>query len=147
VNKALRVIDTNSASNCAKVCLNDSVYDVFNYKCLSFDYCKDKKKHVCSFYNQSLLTDQAIEVNNDSAITCNHYSSKNNNYFKIFLSFQIILTLLEIVKNFDGADVDTLYRSVKQSVAKNLFNLEITDEKTIVLVFFSFFNIFKILKN
>jgi hypothetical protein len=76
VNKALRVIETNSASNCAKVCLNDSVYDVFNYKCLSFDYCKDKKKHVCSFYNQSLLTDQAIEVNNDSAITCNHYSSK-----------------------------------------------------------------------
>ena len=68
-------------------------------------------------------------------------------FFKIFLSFQIILTLLEIVKNVDGADVDTLYRSVKQSVAKNLFNLEITDEKTIVLVFFSFFNIFKILKN
>lgn len=46
------------------------------------------------------------------------------------------MTLLEIVKNVDGADVDTLYRSVKQSVAKNLFNLEITDEKTIVLIFF-----------
>jgi len=40
--------------------------------------------------------------------------------------------LKEIVKNVDGVDVETLFRSVKENVAKKLLDLEITDEKTVV---------------
>ena len=83
INKAQRAIESNSAKSCAKICLNESVYDVFNYKCLSFDYCpyKDKNHHICSFYNQSLITDPALQVANESAVTCSHYSSNLSNKY------------------------------------------------------------------
>ena len=75
INKATRAMKSSSAAHCAKLCLNESVYDVFNYKCLSFDYCKKENDHICSFYNQSLISDPAIQGESNTTLSCSHYSS------------------------------------------------------------------------
>lgn len=87
INKAQRALKSSSASNCAKVCLNESVYDVFNYKCLSFDYCKiDADHHICSFYNQSLITDPALQTDSNTSLSCSHFSSERKFLPKDFSS-------------------------------------------------------------
>lgn len=52
--------------------------------------------------------------------------------FKVFILLIKFFLILEIVKKIDGVDVETLFRSAKESISKNLLDLEITDQKTIV---------------
>jgi hypothetical protein len=115
LNKAKYAVRAVKPEDCAIICVNDSVYDVANYKCLSFDFCSSPTGGICSFYNASTVTDTgAISLTNGS--DCDHYS--------------------RVVKNSDGADKETLYRSIQESVARNELDVElVTGEETLVVNF------------
>ena len=67
-------MNVNSLEDCAEACLIESSYDVFNYKCLSFDYCINPSGgYICSMYNSSLSTDN--DVINPTSSPCDHYIS------------------------------------------------------------------------
>lgn len=109
------VVKALNPEECAFICLNESVFDVFNYKCMSFDFCASPVGGVCSFYNASVVTDPSIVVQGEGS-ECDHYS--------------------KIVMNSDGASVQTLYRSVEESVARKQFDVEfLTPDSGLVVNF------------
>ena len=76
IKKIKKGYNVNSIEDCAEICLIESSFDVFNYKCLSFDYCKNPSGEgfICSLYNSTLSSD--IDVINPISSPCDHYTSK-----------------------------------------------------------------------
>ncbi len=61
---------SNSAEECATVCLDSSIIRSDSYMCLSFDYSSESK--MCALYS-SHLSDAGVR--NETAPMCDHYSS------------------------------------------------------------------------
>ena len=76
-------IQSSSIENCASICVNATRLVNDNFKCYSFDFCKnsDGRGGVCAFYNASHLTDQSLII--DGPEVCDHYTSKEAAYFSI----------------------------------------------------------------
>lgn len=117
VNKIKVKLETDSPDKCADICLQKNDMQKLakdnKFICRSFDACRksmdgpsSSNNVICSFYDNSTLTDPDLVL--DNAPECFHHS--------------------KVSQYFDTAKISDLYRVVEESVIRKQFSIELKNK-------------------
>lgn len=111
ISKAKNTVESSSAEECAKVCLDSAAIYDSPFRCLSFDFCSDEKR--CSFYNSTHISDPSVVIS--SAPLCDHYS--------------------KTVDRIDSVSKEVVYRLIEDKVIRGEFDINVMDGDKLVMNF------------